>query len=66
MRDFLDARHPGRYALVNLCDERDYQNAEWPAAAASPRITRPSVIEKKCLTSELIPPIVETKLSSQG
>ena len=33
VRDFLDARHGGKYAMVNLCDERDYSNAEWPQAA---------------------------------
>ena len=33
VRDFLDARHAGKYALVNLCDERDYSNEDWPGAA---------------------------------
>lgn len=34
VRDFLDATHPDKYAMVNLCDERDYSNADFPRAAA--------------------------------
>jgi phosphatidylinositol-3,4,5-trisphosphate 3-phosphatase/dual-specificity protein phosphatase PTEN len=33
VRDFLDGRHAGKYAIVNLCDERDYANADFPNAA---------------------------------
>ena len=31
VRAFL-SRHAGHYAMVNLCDERDYPNDEWPGA----------------------------------
>lgn len=33
VRAFLDDQHGGRYAMVNLCDERDYNDADWPGAA---------------------------------
>ena len=33
VRTFLDAKHKGLYAMVNLCDERDYQDADFPRAA---------------------------------
>ena len=33
VRAFLDSKHRGKYAMVNLCDERDYANADWPTAA---------------------------------
>lgn len=33
VRDYLDQRHGGKYAMVNLCDERDYPNEDWPMAA---------------------------------
>ena len=33
VRAFLDAKHASHYAMVNLCNERDYADADWPAAA---------------------------------
>ncbi len=33
VRSFMDGQHGGRYAMVNLCDERDYLDADWPGAA---------------------------------
>ena len=33
VRDFLDGKHAGKYAMVNLCDERDYSNDDFPMAA---------------------------------
>ena len=33
VRSFIDSRHHGQYVMVNLCDERDYSDADWPGAA---------------------------------
>jgi len=33
VRSFLDEYHSGSYAMVNLCDERDYRDTDWPGAA---------------------------------
>jgi len=32
VRAFLDEYHGGRYTLINLCDEHDYDDAAWPNA----------------------------------
>jgi len=32
VRDFLNRYHTSSYALVNLCDERDYSDDEFPGA----------------------------------
>ena len=32
VRSFMDGHHGGRYAMVNLCDERDYLDTDWPGA----------------------------------